>query len=50
MAAFLACIDSAPAMAEYELLQLWQYLSGKAPKVIDSLEHSATAYEAAKQS
>ena len=48
-AAFLACIDSAPATAEYKPLQLWQYLSGEALKVIDSLGHSATAYEAAKQ-
>ena len=47
-AAFLACIDSAPATGEYKLLQLRQYLSGEALKVIDSLGHSATAYEAAK--
>ena len=47
-AAFLACIDSAPATAEYKLLQLRQYLSGEAVKVIDSLGHSAAAYEAAK--
>ena len=48
-AAFLTCIGSAPATAEYKLLQLRQYLSGEAVKVIDSLGHSATAYEAAKQ-
>ncbi|MCG7878315.1 MAG: DUF1759 domain-containing protein [Candidatus Thiodiazotropha endolucinida] len=48
-AAFLACIDSAPATGEYKLLQLRQYLSGEALKVIDSLGHSATAYEAAKE-
>ena len=47
-AAFLSCIDSAPATPEYKLLQLRQYLSGDALKVIDSLGHSATAYEAAK--
>ena len=47
-ASFLACIDSAPATAEYKLLQLRQYLSGEALKVIDSLGHSAAAYEAAK--
>ena len=47
-AAFLSCIDSARATAEYKLLQLPQYLSGDALKVIDSLGHSATAYEAAK--
>ena len=33
-AAFLACIDSAPATGEYKLLQLRQYLSGEALKVI----------------
>ena len=47
-AAFLSCIDSAPATPGYKLLQLRQYLSGDALKVIDSLGHSATAYEAAK--
>ena len=47
-AAFLACIDSAPATGEYKLLQLRQYLSGEALKVIDSLGHSTAAYEAAK--
>ena len=47
-AAFLACIDQAPATAEYKLLQLRQYLSGKALKLIENLGHSATAYEAAK--
>ena len=47
-AAFLSCIDSAPATGEYKLLQLRQYLFGDALKVIDSLGHSATAYEAAK--
>lgn len=48
-AAFLACIDSAPATGEYKLLQLRQYLSGEALKVIENLGHSATAYEAAKE-
>ena len=47
-AAFLSCIDSASATGEYKLLQLRQYISGDALKVIDSLGHSATAYEAAK--
>ena len=47
-ASFLACIDSAPATAEYKLLQLRQYLSGDALKVIENLGHFATAYEAAK--
>ena len=47
-AAFLACIDSVPATGEYKLLQLRQYLSVEALKVIDSLGHSAAAYEAGK--
>ena len=47
-AAFTACIDRAPATPEYKLLQLRQYLSGEALKVIENLGHSATAYEAAK--
>ena len=48
-AAFLACIDSAPATDEYKLLQLRQYLSGDALKVIEKLGHSAFAYKAAKE-
>ena len=48
-AAFLACIDNAPAAAEYKWLQLRQYLSGEALQVIENLGHSATAYEAAKE-
>ena len=48
-AAFLACIDSAPATGEYKLLQLRQYLSGEAVKTIENLGHSGTAYEAAKE-
>ena len=48
-AAFLACIDRAPATGEYKLLQLRQYLSGEALKVIENLGHSALAYEAAKE-
>ena len=48
-AAFLACIDSAPATGEYKLLQLRQYLSGEALKAIENLGHSAVAYEAAKE-
>ena len=47
-ASFLACIDPAPATAKYKLLQLRQYVSGEALKVIDSLGHSAAAYQAAK--
>ena len=48
-AAFLACINSAPATGEYKLLQLCQYLTGDALKVIENLGHSANAYEAAKE-
>ena len=48
-AAFLACIDSAPATREYKLLQLRQYLSGVALKVKENLGHSSTAYQAAKK-
>ena len=47
-AAFEACIDKAPATPEYKLLQLRQYLSGEAPKAIENLGHSASAYEGAK--
>lgn len=47
-ASFLSCINSAPATTEYKLLQLRQYVSGDALKVIDSLGHSAAAYELAK--
>ena len=47
-AAFIACIDQAPATPEYKLLQLRQYLSGEALKVVEGLGHSAAAYEAAK--
>ena len=48
-ATFLACIDAAPVTAEYKLLQLRQYLAGEALYAIDSLGHSAHAYEAAKE-
>ena len=48
-AAFLACIDSAPATGEYKLLQLQQCLSGEALKTIENLGHSGAAYEAAKE-
>lgn len=48
-AAFYACIDSAPATAEYKLLQLRQYLSGEALKSIENLGHSAVSYNAAKE-
>ena len=45
----MACIDRAPATAEYKLLQLRQCLSGEALKAIDSLGYSPIAYEAAKE-
>ena len=48
-AAFMACIDSAPATPEYKLLQLRQYLEGDALKCIENLGHSEAAYDAAKQ-
>ena len=48
-AAFVACIDKAPATAEYKLLQLRQYLAGNALKAIENLEHSSVAFEAAKE-
>ena len=47
--AFMACVDTAPATGEYNLLQLRQCLSGEALSVIENLGHSATAYEAAKE-
>ena len=47
-AAFMACVDNAPATGEYKLLQLRQCLSGDALQAIENLGHSATAYEAAK--
>ena len=48
-AAFIACIDKAPATPEYKLLQLRQYLSGEVLKTIENLGHSGYAYEAAKE-
>ena len=48
-AAFTACVDKAPATAEYKLLQLKQCLAGEALKAIESLGHSAAAYQAAKE-
>ena len=47
--AFTACIDQAPATAEYKLLQMRQYLTGDALKCIEGLGHSKFAYEAAKE-
>ena len=48
-AAFLACIDAPPVTAEHKLLQLRQYVAREALHAIDSLGHSAYAYEAAKE-
>ena len=48
-ATFTACVDNAPATAEYKLLQLRQCLSGEALKAIENLGHSATAYHTAKE-
>ena len=48
-AAFDTCVDAAPATAEYKLLQLRNYLRGDALKSIESLGHSSSAYDAAKQ-
>ena len=45
----MACVDTAPATGEYNLLQLRQCLSGEALSVIENLEHSASAYEVAKE-
>ena len=48
-AAFTACVDNAPATAEYKLLQLRQSLAGQALRTIENLGHSATAYHTAKE-
>ena len=42
-AAFMACIDRAPATPEYKLLQLRQYLSGVALEAIENLGFSGAA-------
>ena len=48
-AAFTACVDNAPATAEYKLLQLRQSLTGDALKAVENLGHSPEAYEVAKE-
>ena len=48
-AAFVPCVDQAPATPEYKLLQLRQYLSCEPLKIIEKFGHSAAAYEAAKE-
>ena len=45
----MPCIDKSPATLEFELLQLCQYLSGEALEAIETLGHSAPAYQAAKE-
>ena len=47
-AAFMACIDKAPATAEYKLLRLKKNLSGEASAAVESLGQSAEADEAVK--
>ena len=48
-AAFLACVDRAPATGEFKMLQLKQCLAGEALSAIEHLGHSAAAYDAAKE-
>ena len=48
-AAFLACVDQAPATAEYKLLQLKQCLAGEALKCYWRFRSFAAAYQAAKE-
>ena len=47
-AAFMGCIDRAPATSANKLLQLRQYLSGVALEAIENLGFSRVAYHAAK--
>ena len=47
-AAFIACIDSAPAIGNTSCCS-YGYLSWEALQVIKNLGHSATEYEAAKK-
>ena len=37
--AFMVCMDKAPITPEYKLLQLRQYLSGEALKVVERVGH-----------
>ena len=43
----MACVDQAPVTKEYKLLRLRSYLSGEALAAIESLGHSAIAYDSA---
>ena len=45
----MVCVDQAPAKGGYKLLQLRQCLAREALKAIESLSHSATAYQTAKE-
>lgn len=47
--AFYVYVDQTPATPECKLLQLKQYLSGEALKVMENLGHFGFAYEAAKE-
>ena len=44
----MACIDKAPAITEYKLLQLCQYLRGDALQAIEGISLSAVTHDAAK--
>ena len=48
-AAFMTCIDSAAVTPEYKLLKLLDSMEGEPLKVIESLGHSAAAYDMAKE-
>ena len=48
-AAFITCIDQVPATAGNKLLELRSYFKGEAHKVVKSIGHSPTAYQAAKE-
>ena len=43
----MACVDKAPATAEYKLLPLKKYLSGEAMEAVEYLGHSGEGYETA---
>lgn len=45
----MACLDMAPARLDYKFLQLRQYVSGEASKVVEPLGYSAAAFETAKE-
>ena len=48
-ATFMACVDEAPTSAESKLLQLRQYLSREALRIMETVGHSATACQTAKE-